>query len=443
MASPENPTSADQAQVILLSGFLGAGKTTLLKEILSWQTDLSDTVVIVNEFGEVGIDGALLQDAATDVVELTSGCICCTLKTGLMLCLRDLWNRFHPRRIFIESSGVADPAAIREILDQEQLRDIMVLEKIVTVLDADFWEDREAFGRLFYNQLEMAHLILLNKIDLLEEDKIPQYLQELHELIPNGQVVPTQHCRIDPETLWVKPEPKVFGIMPMRFYQRRSQADTASTGEGGAVAAGNGVSAGEAGFKAFSFESERPFNADCFEQFLAQLPFTPFSHQGTGALRGQNRAAELRRWTGRLQGLGRRSRLSPGVHRLGRRGGRNSSAPAKLPRWGVTGRKGEVPASVNPPREASSANAAPPYNHPTRDATSPARSLVVGPFLLAPKSQITRGRPGPGEPSSRARIPRPCCTRSREGSQPRLMRTALGCSRPPAVKTLPSVTRTP
>ena len=280
MTSPEDTTPDDQAHVILLSGFLGAGKTTLLKEILSWQTDLSDTVVIVNEFGEVGIDGALLKDAATDVIEMTSGCICCTLKTGLTLCLRDLWDRFHPRRIFIESSGVADPAAVREVLNQEQLREIMVLEKIVTVLDADFWEAREAFGPLFHNQLEAAHLILLNKIDLLDDDQIPQYLQELHASIPNCQVVPTQHCRIDPEALWVKPEPKVFGIMPMRFYQRRLQADTASTGEGGAVAAPGGVVAAEAGFKAFSFESEQPFNADCFEQFLAQVPFALFRIKG-------------------------------------------------------------------------------------------------------------------------------------------------------------------
>ena len=280
MTSPENTTPAEQARVILLSGFLGAGKTTLLKEILSWDTDLSDTVVIVNEFGEVGIDGALLQDAATDVVELTSGCICCTLRTGLMLCLRDLWTRFHPRRIIIESSGVADPAAVSAVLDQEPLREIMVLEKIVTVLDADFWADREAFGRLFYNQLEMAHLILLNKIDLLKEDQIPQYLQELHELIPDCQVVPTQHCRIDPETLWVKPKPNAFGIMPMRFYQHRSQADTASTGEDGAVAASASVRAEQAGFKAFSFESEQPFNADCFEQFLAQVPFALFRIKG-------------------------------------------------------------------------------------------------------------------------------------------------------------------
>ena len=81
-----NETTADlegqKTAVIILAGFLGSGKTTLLKQILSWETDLSGTVVVVNEFGDVGIDGALLKDAGSDVVELTSGCICCTLTAG-------------------------------------------------------------------------------------------------------------------------------------------------------------------------------------------------------------------------------------------------------------------------------------------------------------------------------------------------------------------------
>ena len=85
-----------KASVVLLSGFLGAGKTTLLKSILSWESDLSDTVVVVNEFGEVGIDGALLKGAGTDVVELTSGCICCTLSADLIQSLERDPCALHP-----------------------------------------------------------------------------------------------------------------------------------------------------------------------------------------------------------------------------------------------------------------------------------------------------------------------------------------------------------
>ena len=85
----------DKTKVFLIAGFLGSGKTTLLKRILSWQTDLSDTVVLVNEFGKVGIDGALLKMAGSDVIELTSGCICCTIKTELEDTLRRIRNFFQ------------------------------------------------------------------------------------------------------------------------------------------------------------------------------------------------------------------------------------------------------------------------------------------------------------------------------------------------------------
>lgn len=151
----------------------------------------------MNEFGEVGVDGDLLKDAGSDVVELASGCICCSLTVDLKQALSRISQQYHPRRIIIEASGVADPGAITPLLRDPSLSGVMKLEKIVTVLDADVWEAREVFGQLFYNQLEAAHLILLNKVDTVDENNVPRYLEELHAVLPNCQVIPTIRCSID------------------------------------------------------------------------------------------------------------------------------------------------------------------------------------------------------------------------------------------------------
>lgn len=270
-----------KSAVFLLSGFLGAGKTTLLKRILAWETDLSDTVVLVNEFGEVGIDGALLKNSGLDVVELTSGCICCTLNANLKQSLVSIWEKYKPRRIFIEASGVADPTAILTVLEDSPLNDTMALEKIVTVLEADLWEAHENFGRFFYNQLNAAHLILLNKIDQLDEWKIPRYLDEIHAIIPGCQVVPTLRCSIDPATLWTPAAAKRLMLKPMHFIQEIASDDLGQSsqhdpGEG----RGQATAIQPDQFVTFSFQDSRTMDEICFNHFIKALPWEVFRMKG-------------------------------------------------------------------------------------------------------------------------------------------------------------------
>lgn len=275
MTVKTDPQEIEKARVVLLSGFLGAGKTTLLKRILSWETDLSDTVVLVNEFGDIGIDGALLKNSGSDVIELTSGCICCTLSVDLYQSLTKIWQQFAPRKIFIEASGVADPITTAAVINEPGLARFMTLSKIVTVLDADFWKAREAFGTLFYNQLEMAHLILLNKIDLLENGLTAQFLSEIHNTVPDCQVVPTIHCGIDPQTLWAEVHPKTARLKPIQFYQPDSASrdlQSEATRVRQAVDASNYIS--------FAFESARMVGEDCFYQFIDELPWEVFRVKG-------------------------------------------------------------------------------------------------------------------------------------------------------------------
>ncbi len=268
MASKPETRDIKKANVVLLSGFLGAGKTTLLKRILSWETDLAATVVVVNEFGDVGIDGALLKNSGSDVIELTSGCICCTLSADLKQSLHNIWKRFKPRKIFIESTGVADPGSTAAVINEPDLARYMTLSKIITVLDADFWEAREVFGPLFFNQLEMANLILLNKIDRLEEGRISQYLNEIHHTLPNSQVIPTIHCAIDPQTLWATAKPKTPGLRPIEFYQPNPTT----------LATRPSVDASR--YVTFAFESTQLIDENCFRHFIDELPWEVFRVKG-------------------------------------------------------------------------------------------------------------------------------------------------------------------
>ena len=273
--------TAQKTKVFLIAGFLGSGKTTLLKRILSWQKKLSDTVVLVNEFGEVGIDGALLGGPEANVVELTSGCICCTLTADLLRCLSEIQEKFKPQRILIESSGVADPAAVVSVLAHSNLAASMELEKIVTVLDADYWEVRDNFGSLFFSQLETAHLILLNKIDLVDGDQVSTFLQQIHDEILGCQVVPTIRCAIDPETLWSPAEFKAVGLQPMRFFKEFSPGDPGQPfEETGHVDADHPTSAAANSFITFSFQGSRSLDEKRFKQFVDQLPWELFRMKG-------------------------------------------------------------------------------------------------------------------------------------------------------------------
>ena len=273
MNAPQDNQPDYKADILLLSGFLGAGKTTLLKRILSWEADLSETVVLVNEFGDIGIDGALLKDSGSDVIELASGCICCTLSADLYQSLTRLWNRFKPRRILIESSGVADPKSVVPVLQEPGLSQYMVHKKTVTVLDADFWEAREAFGPLFYNQLEMADLILLNKIDLTKQEKITQFLKEIHEITPDCQVIPTIHCSIDPESLWIAATPQSSQLKPIRFFQ-----PIASNNHSHREHDNHTVKATH--YVTFSFQDPNIVDETRFNKFISNLPWEVFRIKG-------------------------------------------------------------------------------------------------------------------------------------------------------------------
>jgi len=275
--------SDNKTKILLITGFLGSGKTTLMKNILSWETDLSGTVVIVNELGKVGIDGALLQNSGSDVIELTSGCICCTMKLGLIETLKDVWQRFNPKRILLEATGVAEPNSVASVLQDVDLNRVMHVQNIITVLDIRFWVARDRFGSFFMNQLEQANLILLNKVDTAEEATVAKSLEELHGTFPKRQVVPTSFCEVDPEILWVEDHRKTTAEKLFQFYlpNHRYRAQHANDSLHPPGQDELPLSHKEATrFVTFSFRESKPFDERCFERFLEQVDWELFRIKG-------------------------------------------------------------------------------------------------------------------------------------------------------------------
>jgi len=270
MANAVDLGADGRAKVVVLVGFLGAGKTTLLRHLVMSEEDMTGTVVIVNEFGEVGFDGALIKRLGTDVIELVSGCVCCTLVVDLTVTLQRILDELKPRRILIEASGLADPKGIVKILDGDGIRERVSLHRMITILDARCWEIRENFGHLFFDQLESAGYLLLNKIDLIDRDKLPAVLGEIREALPRTGVIPAIQCRIDPDSVWGD---GASGDAP-------EQAMTAAY-----LSAGDHdhdhVHADEAGYVAFAFEDERVLDEERFREFLEDLPLQVFRVKGT------------------------------------------------------------------------------------------------------------------------------------------------------------------
>jgi G3E family GTPase len=256
----------DRAKVVVLVGFLGAGKTTLLTHLLRSEEDMSGTVVIVNEFGEVGFDGSLIKRLDSDVIELVSGCVCCTLVVDLTITLQKILDEFKPRRILIEASGLADPKGIVKILDGDTIRERVTIQKFITILDARCWAIRSSFGQLFSNQLENAAQLVLNKIDLIEREALPGVLEEIRDELPHASVMPAIQCRIDPGAVWED----VGGA-----------ADTGGLREAYLSDHEHHVHADEAGYVAFAYEDDRPLDEERFREFVEGLPFEVFRVKGT------------------------------------------------------------------------------------------------------------------------------------------------------------------
>jgi G3E family GTPase len=181
----------------ILTGFLGAGKTTLLNHLLS-HSNAERVAVIVNEYGEIGIDGKLVLETQDEIIELNNGCLCCTVRTDLITAIRSLLESGrHLDRILVETSGLADPApVIQSFMLDETLSKNLVLDAIITVVDARHVSEQLRLDEA-REQISFADVLLLNKIDLEPEDLLRQTETKLRELNPLATIIRTRACVVD------------------------------------------------------------------------------------------------------------------------------------------------------------------------------------------------------------------------------------------------------
>lgn len=183
--------------VSVLTGFLGAGKTTLLNHILKEQSDFKFGVII-NEVGEIGIDGQLVEKQADDIVEMSNGCICCTVRKDLVKGVQKLLKKENLDYILIETTGLADPGPVAQtFLNIPQLQLYARLDSIITLVDAEHLLQQLEDAEVAREQVTLADFILLNKVDLVDDAHLAAVEAEIQALNPHARIFRTEQSRVN------------------------------------------------------------------------------------------------------------------------------------------------------------------------------------------------------------------------------------------------------
>ena len=188
-------------KIDIFSGFLGAGKTTLIRKLIKEAFAGEKLVLIENEFGEIGVDGAFMQDAGIEVTEMNSGCICCSLVGDFGKALKKVLETYAPDRILIEPSGVGKLSDVIKAVEKVDSRDL-VLNSFTTVVDAKKAKIyMKNFGEFFNNQVENANSIILSRTAGMAPAKLSAAIVLLREKNPEATLITTPWEELDGKTI--------------------------------------------------------------------------------------------------------------------------------------------------------------------------------------------------------------------------------------------------
>ncbi|MFY7807137.1 MAG: CobW family GTP-binding protein [Limnoraphis robusta] len=255
--------------VTIITGFLGSGKTTLLNEILSNKQDLK-VAVLVNEFGDINIDAQLLISTEEDMVELSNGCICCTINDGLVDAVyRVLEREERVDYMVIETTGVADPLPIILTFLGTELREFTRLDSIITLVDAEAFTPEHFDSEAALKQIVYGDVVLLNKTDLAAPEQVEEVEAYIQTVKPGARILRTQQAKV--------PLPLVLdvGLTPVELYQAEEEHHEHEHHHHHSPHLDND------GFISVSFQSHSPFDIEKFEKFLTEeMPIEVFRAKG-------------------------------------------------------------------------------------------------------------------------------------------------------------------
>ena len=253
-------TGREAAKITIIGGFLGSGKTTLLKRFLDWELNRGiRPQVIMSEFGDFDVDGAIIADERLKVAAVVGGCVCCGSRDELADSLTQMMHTAPGSHIYIETTGVADPAGVLEAIALVIKEGTAVIKKIIVVYDASSHNKLERDALLVERQLMAADWIILNKCDLGTEE-IEIIASDVSRINPAADMVKTVACAIDPAEV--------------------SRGVTS-------IKAGTNIEDTDGAYRSFAFQTEYQMSKTALEEWLALLPPDVIRVKGIVRLEGE------------------------------------------------------------------------------------------------------------------------------------------------------------
>lgn len=290
-----NAQQTSPIPITILCGFLGSGKTTLLNRILSENRDLK-TAVIVNEFGEIGIDNQLIEsvDELNGVVELNNGCICCTINADLLETVHNLLETRDGQidYILIETTGLADPQPVAQTLWVPEIVEKAFIDSIVTMVDAVNLPQAMEETRIAEAQIAFADFIVLNKVGAAKTKSVQRIEKQILALNPYARILKTNYANIDLNLIL---DVGVFQLDEPTgedAHDHEHEHDHNHDHDHDHEHEHEHDSAGK-GYASASFALDRPMKARAFQSFLEQMPRTIFRAKGVLWFLGEDRRAHF------------------------------------------------------------------------------------------------------------------------------------------------------